>query len=522
MNLSRRCPLSSFIGASAAYLRNAAGWRRAWFAFVFGSVLSLTMPPFGLFPLLWICLPALIFLLQGTANKRQAFAIGWCFAFGFLMFSLYWTAASMFVDIQRFWWAVPLAVAGLPACFAIYYGLAALAARMAGLSGIMGAVTFALLWFLADYARGHMFTGFPWNILGYTWSRALPVLQITSVTGIYGLTLLTTLAASLPAAMSEGSKTARNVCFAGIVFFIALAIGGEARLHLTPINDIAGVRLRVVQPDTDQAHKWLMNERERDFNQLLDLTASAADKPVTHIIWPETASTYYLAEDAQHRQQIAARIPPAASVITGVIRRDMTPDGKVHFYNSLVAVDGLGRLIAGYDKAHLVPFGEYMPLRGLIPVRAIAADMADFTPGDGARSLRVPGLPPFSPLICYEVIFPGAVVDRNDRPDFMINLTNDAWYGNTIGPYQHFAIARVRSIEEGLSLVRAANTGISGVIDPLGRIGARLGLDKRGFIDSDLPAPLPPTLFVKWREKPLWAVFLIIITTAFVVKRRKI
>jgi apolipoprotein N-acyltransferase len=505
-------------------LRAASGWRRVLFAFAFGSVMALTMPPFGVFPLLWVCLPALIFLLQGCRSKKQAFVTGWSFAFGFLAFSLYWIAASMLVDFKTFWWAIPLSIAVLPACFAIYNGILATIAWCIGLEGVTGAVAFGLMWFLADEARGRAFSGFPWNLLGYSWSRVLPVLQTTSVIGIYGLSLLTCVAASLPASLIDRSKAAYRATVSGVVLFILVAAGGEARLHLTKITDVSGIRLRLVQPDIDQAHKWLISEREVDFEKTLDLTSAppAPGEPApTHFIWPETGSTYYLAEDRERRAQIAARIPSASSVLTGIIRRDIDEKGHSRFYNSLVAVDGLGRLVAAYDKVHLVPFGEYMPMRQWLPFPAIAADIGDFTRGDGVRSLRVLGLPPFSPLICYEAIFPDSSVDPTDRPDLIVNVTNDAWYGNTIGPYQHFAIARVRAIEQGLPLARSANTGISGMVDPLGRIVVRLGLGKRGFIDTGLPAPLPPTFFSKWQEIPVYLMFLLTVLALFVIRKQK-
>ncbi len=512
-----RIPLSSF----AAYLRRATGWRRAGLAFGLGVVMVLSMPPFDMFPVLWVCLPALVFLLQGTATVKQAFATGWCFAFGFFVFGLYWTAASMFVDIAAFWWAVPLAIAGLPAFFAIYYGIAAAVARRVGLSGITGAISFGLLWFLADYARGHVLTGFPWNLSGYAWSGVLPVLQITSIGGIYFLSLLTSLAACLPAALTDNTQKARRVFAGSLVLFALIALGGEYRLQTTLLGTQPNVRVRLVQPNTPQSMKWVNREREKNFQTLIDLSATPSEKPVTHIFWPETASTYYLAEDALRRKQIASAIPAEAAVITGVIRRSIDEKGDTQFYNSMVAVDGLGRLVAGYDKAHLVPFGEYMPLRKYNPLRTLAASGADFSSGPGAQTIRIQGLPNFSPLICYEAIFPGAVTDPNDRPDFMANLTNDGWYGDTTGPYQHFAIVRVRAIEEGMPLIRVANTGISGVVDPLGRITARLGLEKQGIIDSDLSTALTPTLFERWGNTPVWIVFILMIATAIVGRRSK-
>ncbi|MDE1900858.1 MAG: apolipoprotein N-acyltransferase [Alphaproteobacteria bacterium] len=509
-----------------AGLRSAQGWRRAGWAFLCGGVLSLSMPPYNLFPLLWIGLPFLIFLLQSAKNLWQAFVTGWIFAFGFFVFSLYWIAASTMVDLKAFWWAIPFAVFGLPAFFALYYGIAAALAWRIGMAGVAGAVRFGLLWFAADDARGHMFTGFPWNLTGYAWSGVLPVLQTASFAGIYGLSLLTCVGAALPASLIANSPSARRAVAASFVLFVALAAWGEVRLQTTHVGTVPGVRLRVVQPDIPQAGKWRISQRAEDFAGLLDLTAAppaAGQKPPNYIIWPETASTYYLSEDAFHRDAIAARLSPDADLITGVIRRDLDGMGNTRFYNSMVVIDAQGRLVAGYDKAHLVPFGEYMPFRKYIPIEALAASGGDFTPGPGPRTLRIIGLPPFSPLICYEAIFPGHVVVAADRPSLMINITNDGWYGDTIGPYQHFAIVRVRTIEEGLPLVRAANTGISGIIDPLGRVNDRLGLEKRGFIDGSLPAPLPLTFYAKWRDMPALVafIFLFLMTLAAPFLKRK-
>lgn len=501
--------------SSMDFLKQLSGWKRQFFAFAIGSVMTLSMPPYNVFPLVWLCLPALILMLQGTTSLRQAFATGWSFAFGFFVFSLYWIAASMFVDFKTFWWAVPFSVAGLPALFAIYYGAAAAIARKIGVSDLPGIVVFGLLWFLADYARGHLFTGFPWILLGYVWSGHLQILQITSVIGIYGLTLLTAIAACLPAALGTGSKPPRIAFSLSLAIFVVVSAWGDYRLQNTRIEETPNVFVRLVQPNIDQKTKWAIVERENHFRNLIELTAQKSDRAVTHYFWPETASTYYLSEDGVRRDEIAAVIPAASTVMTGVVRRITNSNNVLQYYNSLVAVDGLGRLVAGYDKAHLVPFGEYMPFRKYIPIHAIATMGADFSSGPGPKSLRVAGLPLFSPLICYEAIFPGNVVDDQDRPDFLLNLTNDGWYGRTIGPYQHFAIARVRAIEEGLPLLRVANTGISGIIDPVGRIIGQLGLGERGVLDSELPKPISKTIFSEMKEESLWTLFLLVSGVCF-------
>jgi apolipoprotein N-acyltransferase len=480
--------------------------RKSLHAFAFGFAGALAFPPTGFFPILVLSFPALIALLRSTANARSAFVVGWSFAFGYFLLGLYWIAAAMFVDIGAFWWAVPLAVAGLPAMCAIYYGVAAAAARRIGLDGLAGALLFALLWFLADYARGHLLTGFPWNLEGYVWSDVLPMMQLVSLTGIYGLTLITLVVACLPAALVDKSWSSRFVVTLGVIVLLGIAAWGGERL-LAAKETSTSVRVRVVQPNIEQAHKWNVSERERHFQQLLDYTAAPAEKPLAAIIWPETASTFYLEEDTSHRRAIAASLSLGAVVLTGVIRRNLGDDGRMHFANSLVAIDRSGRIASAYDKFHLVPFGEYIPFRRILPLRTLANLGVDFTPGEGGRTLHMDALPAFSPLVCYEAIFPGEVARRDDRPQLLVNITNDGWYGRTAGPYQHFASARARAIEEGVPLVRSANTGISGVIDGYGRIVAKLGLSVTGYVDADLPPALSPTVFSRYGEKPLWFLF---------------
>lgn len=498
-----------------------AGWRRAGAAFFFGAVSVLAFPPMSFFPVLWLCFPALIFLLQGTVTIRQAFITGWCFAFGCFLFGFYWIAAAMFVDIGQFWWAVPLAVAGLPAFFAIYYGVALAVARRIGLNGVSGIIVFSLMWFLADYARGHVFGGFPWNLEGYVWTRALPVLQITSIIGVYGLTLLTLCATALFALFNDGRHKHHCLAASGVILFSLIALGGEWRLSQDSGAVVPNVHLRIVQPNINQAHKWDADGRERNLQQLLDLSSAPGKRLPTHIIWPETAATFYLTEDPVHRRVIAAHIPQDGAILTGVIRRSQDADGTAHYYNSLIVVDGKSNIVADYDKFHLVPFGEYIPMRSFLPIRTLANLGLDFTAGDGLHSLRVSGLPPFSPLICYEAIFSGAVEDTADRPGFLVNITNDGWYGNTTGPYQHFATVRVRAIEEGLPLVRAANTGISGVVDAYGRIVTRIGLGKSDFADADLPQAIAPTFFSHYGEGPLWVMCGLLVAGVVFMKLRQ-
>jgi apolipoprotein N-acyltransferase len=258
--------------------------------------------------------------------------------------------------------------------------------------------------------------------------------------------------------------------------------------------------LRVVQPNIRQQDKWARARQVPNFMLHLRLTAAPGPEAISHTIWPETATPFFLAERGDARRLMARAVARGGAVIAGAPRRS-SPGRPFRLWNSLFAIDDTGAVTASYDKAHLVPFGEYVPLRRYLPLVKLVQGQVDYAPGPGRRTLRVPGLPPFSPLICYEAIFPGAVLDRSDRPAWLLNITNDAWFGTSAGPYQHLAIARTRAVEEGMALVRAANSGISAVIDPYGRVMARLGIGERGVIDSALPAPLEgATLFGRFGD----------------------
>ncbi len=492
--------LSCFFSELQKRLTALSAWQRALVAIIVGAVAVLAMPPFGWFPVLWLCFPLLVLLAQQAKNRVQAFVIGWSFAFGFLTCGLYWIAAAMFVDIGKFWWAVPLAVCGLPAFFALYYGLTLAVARSFDLRGLRGALIIALAWFAGDEMRGHFLTGFPWNLEGYAWDRVLPMLQSTAWVGIYGLTLITAATACLPAILSE--NTQRNRIIVGFSFILLLLLGcaGALRLHDAPsiAAEATSTKLRLVQPNIDQAKKWQASGLEDHFQKLLALSALPSGTPPDAIIWPETASTSYLYEDRRPRLTMTTAMPDKAVLITGVIRRVADDQkGILHYFNSLTAIDKNADIIATYDKNHLVPFGEYIPFRHWLPLSTLANAGLDFDNGQGLRTLHIQALPSFSPLICYEVIFPGEVTGKSERPDFLLNITNDGWYGHTTGPFQHFASARVRAIEEGLPLARAANTGISAMIDPYGRIVSTLGLEETGIVDAQLPRPLAPTFYAR-------------------------
>ncbi len=500
--------------AIANRLAATSGKARWGLALLLGALATLAQPPVGAVPVLLIAVPGLLWQLEGVCTRRAAFALGWWFGFGYFVVGLYWISFALLVDFASFWWAMPAAVCGLPAVLSVFTGFVTVSIWYGGFSGYRRVFAFALAWSAAEWLRGHVFTGFPWLLAGYGWVQWTPVLQTAAITGIYGLSLLTMLVAALPALLGDRAVArvgALGSLSAGLVLFAGLALFGALRLSHSDNETVEGVRLRLVQANIAQSLKWDSKERDQNFQAQLALSTSPASPQPTHVIWPETAVTFFLSYDAEHRRALANAVPNRGLILTGAPR--ITRDDKmvVHIWNSLVALNGQGEILANYDKAHLVPFGEYLPGRAWLPswLQAVATEGADFSAGPGPRTLRLPGLPPVSPLICYEAIFPGAGVDSADRPHWLLNLTNDAWYGRTAGPHQHFAIAQTRAVEEGMPLVRVANTGISGVVDAYGRVTALLGLDQGGFIDADLPRALPSfTPYGRWGDGILFAMML--------------
>lgn len=503
--------MSFCLSSCPVFLQQGSVRRRVLLSMALGALAALAFPPFNLWPLLWFSFPALFLLVQSAQNLKQAFGFGWSFSFGLLVVCLHWIAGALFVDIRSFWWALPFALAGLPACFALYYGVASAVAWKWGLHRSDSPFVLALCWFLAEIARGHLFTGFPWDILGYVWSDNLQMIQITSLIGVEGLTLLTLFLVFAPALFAL--KAVRTSCaqialLLLVALFLGFGVWGQARLAKAYDDAVPNVRVRLVQSSLDQAMKWKPEKRIENFEKILQASFSdPGEKPITHYIWPETATAYRLAAEPELRARIAERMEKGSILLTGVVRQSEGVDGMWNYYNSLIAMDNTGSVISGYDKYHLVPFGEYMPFRSVVPIRAISMMGSDFTAGEAIRTIRVPSFPPLSPLVCYEAIFSGETAEKLDRPQLLVNVTNDAWYDGTMGPRQHFLISRMRAVEEGLPMIRVANKGISAVIDAWGRVWKELPAETSGFVDADLPvSPATRTLFSVIGNKISWLI----------------
>jgi apolipoprotein N-acyltransferase len=465
--------------------------RRSWAttiwarAFLWGLASALALPPVHLLPVLLFSVPAFLRLIGGAAGWRQLAILAWLFGFGLNLAGLYWITEPMLTEVATFWWLVPLADPLLSFAVAFYMIIPALAAYWTR-PGFGRVLVFAGAWVVSDLLRQFLFTGFPWNLWGTDW--AIPgqlgdvFLQPAALFGVHGLTFFTILLAASPLFKRRGLLAAA----------VALAVwAGFGLWRLAPAAP-TGITLALVQPKFPVPGLYDRASLMARWQRLESMSKAGLNAGAAAVVWPEGASPWLLDTDAPARAQLA-QVTGTAPILAGTLREVTETDIR----NSLVVTEGPGPALAIYDKWKLVPFGEYMPK--WIPVK-ITPDVlgTGFTPGPGPATLHVAGLPPFGPLICYEAIFSGEVIDKADRPDWVVNITDDSWFGDSAGPKQAFADARLRAVEEGLPLARAANSGITAMIDPYGRVTALLPLDAQSVLVTALPKSLPPTPYSRY------------------------
>ncbi len=492
------------VAKAGDFIRSLTGWRRAIAASGAGALSAFSFAPFGIFPLLLGAVAVLVLLVDGAqAAKRphlSAAWAGWCWGFGQFLVGLYWVGYAFLVDAADHEWQIPFVEVLLPGGLALFIAAAAATASVFWRPGAPRIFVFTAVYAVAEWLRGHILTGFPWNIPAYGWSALPGILQSVALFGSYGLSLLTILfGASLAQLTDAREPRAWQLPAAVAAVFATLLAGGELRMAAVHPGDVPGVRLRLVQPDVAQRDKYKPQLRLRNWRRLVDISLAPAARPPTHIIWPEAAPPFLLSRAPVALDDIASITGTRRVLMTGAVRAFVAADGALRFSNSFYIFGPGGEMLSTYDKFHLVPFGEYLPLSGLLErlgVTKLVKGPDGFVPGDGPHTYDVPDAPPVGPLICYEIIFPGAVEGAR-RPGWFVNVTDDSWFGPWTGPNQHLLIARVRAIEEGIPVVRDANTGISAVIDPLGRVRASLGLGKYGFVDSGLPQAVPNTPFAR-------------------------
>lgn len=504
-------------------LERQTGIRRYAAAFFAGACMTAALPPVGFFPVLLLAVPAFIFLARSAPTRFKSFCVGWAFGAGYFIFGLYWVSAALFVDIRSWAWVLPLSAVLGPCVLALYYGFISLCAHRMRHVYAAHALSLVAAWAGVAWLRGHLLTGFPWNLPGYAWHWALPVMQSAAVVGIYGLTLLTLFWAAMPVF----AKTQRRLAGIALVSFLCAAAAGGVRLALYPTVQAGDATVRLVQANIPETVKWNPDQDWRNIETHAALSSAPSRvfaAPPTIVIWPETAVNADLAQFPDIAHIIAMHLQKGGIGIIGELRVVAPKGGLPRFYNSVAVMDDTGRVLDTYDKHHLVPFGEYIPFRNDIPFAPLAAAVSGvgtFTAGDGAHTYAVAGAPGFSPLICYEAIFPGEVASRAERPHWLVNVTNDAWYGKTAGPHQHLAIARMRAVEEGLPLARAANTGISAMFDGAGRMLGSLPLETQGVVDAILPQALPPTIYSQYGDSIFALLLALTFGTAEILYRRE-
>ncbi|NVJ70926.1 MAG: apolipoprotein N-acyltransferase [Alphaproteobacteria bacterium] len=505
--MSNKSMEHSIAGAQMArlfdWLDSRSKFALSAFAFFVGVLLSRAFAPVNIFPVLFLAFPLMILLVDRAKSGSQAFANGWWVGFGLFAVGLNWIGHSFTQQQAVPAILAPFAVLFLSAVLSVYVGLTFYVARKLWLRGLARVVVFACSWTLFEVARGLWFTGFPWHLVGSAWAEWLPVAQSTYYLSVYGLSFLTVLVAGMGVCLFTQASWLRMILPPVIAYVVlgGVALTGNQRLDNNQTEYHLGVSMRLVQANVQQREKWLSYLIEDHFDKHMDLSRAGDEdgkaKGIRLLIWPETAvqRENFDRDGSIHRWRMSKLLEYGAFAITGTPRYRRNENGYDYF-NSLVAINSSADLYARYDKVHLVPFGEYLPFESLL--RTLGLEQltggSAWTAGARRQTIRLPGTPGFSPLICYEAVFPGKVFERGDRPEWMLNITNDAWFGYTEGPYQHLALARLRAIEEGLPLVRAASTGVSAVIDGYGRTLSHMPIGRQGILDSPLPKAIgaPP------------------------------
>lgn len=527
------------------------GWPRRLAALSTGALSALALAPLHAAPILFLTLPALVILIDGAVvagpggvrRLRPAAITGWWFGFGYFLAGLHWVGVAFFAEGRSALIPLmPIAVVGLSAGLALFTALGVLLARLLWSDGPTRIFALAFGLSAAEWLRGHVLTGFPWNLFGQAVAFTDVTAQAASVVGVYGLTLAGIAVFAAPVLLTDETGKhpwLRRLTVPALVLALTAADLGWGAYRLSgaaPVGEavIAEARIRIVQPNIDQAAKWSPEKRQEALDRLATLSDRRTDPETlgamsfSEIVWPETALPFFLTEEPEALARIADLLSPGTILLTGAPRVEPTDDpadGGRRYYNSLFVIDDSGAIRAAYDKVHLVPFGEYMPLGALVQrlgIGELFRGIGGFSPGPRRNLIALAGHPSFSVLICYEAIFPGEVLPESGRPDYLVNVTNDGWFGESTGPYQHLDAARLRAIEEGVPMVRAANTGISAIIDAYGRMVASLPLGEEGVLDGFVPSERPKSFFQ--RSGPafllIFSVFFILLSLLGKGKRR--
>ena len=457
-------------------------------AFILGIFSVQALPPFYAFFVLFITFPLLFIILNYAQNKKQSFQYGYWFGFGYFACNMSWIGNALLIDIEKFGWLYPIVLLASGGFFGLFVGIpSALSFYFKNIYARW--LSFSAFWVIFEWIRSFIFTGFPWNLLGSSLAFSDILIQPASVFGTYGLSLfvlLNTMVIALPI-LKQDKKSVSVMCVLLLCSAISFYTFGKYRLNNSD-KQISDVVIRLVQPSIPQSMKWNQKNLEKNFAEYIKLSTSKSLTDVDFVVWGETASPFPLDFEPQYLQQITQAIPPQGYLITGSVRFSYK-DGDFRPLNSMFIINKSGKIIDYYDKSHLVPFGEYIPFRKYLPewVRPITQTINDFLAGNGPKKIEITNYPSFGGLICYEVIFPHQIINPNNPPQWIVNLTNDGWYGVSQGPYQHLVTTRLRAVEEGISIVRVANTGISALINAYGQTMGEISLNQSAILDVNLP-----------------------------------
>lgn len=488
---------------------------------IFGAISCLAFAPFNFFPAAIISLSGFYFLLEKESEKKQIFWLGFFYGFGYFLAGIYWISISLLVEAEKFAWLIPFALTLIPSALALYLALFAVSYKLLILKlklsqAYQKILLFSICWLVFEILRSLLFTGFPWNLIGYVWMFDVRFAQLSSIFGIYGLSLFAVLISLLPILFFKKNSSGDKI-FAGILilFFIGNFLFGFFYIDDKKLITTDKTKLRLVQANIKQEMKWDAEEKYKNLLKHIELTNSQSLDDVKAVIWSETSVPYVI----ENNSELVAKLNFGMPLITGGIRLERDEENIKNVWNSVFVIEK-NSVKSFYDKHHLVPFGEYIPLQKFFPfVEKITDGAIGFSEGDGPQTLATSSFS-FSPLLCYEVIFTDEIVQKNSRPDLLVNLTNDAWFGVSSGPYQHFNMARMRAIEQGISLARVAGTGITAFIDPFGRVVKKIDLNQEGIIDVDLVKKFAPTIYANYGYKPL--MLLLAVMSLFLITTKKI
>ncbi|WP_425466267.1 apolipoprotein N-acyltransferase [Ostreiculturibacter nitratireducens] len=503
-------------GGSSLWLR--PGWRRLLLGAALGAVTATGQAPLGLWPVTLMSLSALIALMASEADVFRAARLGWVSGAGYFAGAMFWIVEPFMVEPERYAWMAPFGLLFMAFGMALFWFAAAGAAAWIGRQRRRRVLAFAVALASAELARGYVLTGLPWALLGHIWVGT-PVMQAAAYVGPMGLTILTIGLAALPVMAMSRRRGALRLAV-GVAIVASLWAFGTLRLNAPEPVVADAPLLRLIQPNAEQHLKWREDMARLFFERQVAQTAEVAERRPDLVIWPETAVPWLL-ERPGSALEIIAEAAGGAPVALGIQRAE-----GFRFYNSLAVIDATGTPVSVYDKFHLVPFGEYTPFGDLLAdfgVKAFASrEGYGYTAGPGAAVIDLgPVLGKVQPLICYEAVFPQDLRAAPERPDWLLQVTNDGWFGKVSGPYQHLAQARLRAVEQGLPLIRVANTGVSAVIDAKGRILRSLPLGAVGIIDAELPPALYATPYARWGDWPV-AALLFLALAGLVVTRRSV